>query len=298
MGVVAGFTVGHICSFFSPKNLHYPVTGEDNLACPPQQECIREEEKGVPHWDQLQPCTRPAVEISPAWHDEDVHVIERWDYQPVICEILMLIIIVLVCNTFRQFCISSRGWHLAAAHPREHRETYAVLPRSHGLTLEQMQAVREFIICDQDNTDYVYFCMLQRGYVLYVWIYLSNWFGACWPARGVWQRRVHQGRWEERMCVSILIIIYTQIWRRPPPVIMPIDTEKDVTAKCIPNSVIYNMVRAPKIQCPHDVTRSYLPYKYLHEQIIKPLNKTKGCHLFVHYVPWLCSENIILKLVA
>lgn len=142
--------------------------------------------------------------------------------------------------------------------------------------IEQMQAVREFIICDQDNTDYIYFCMLRRGYVLYVWIYLSNRFGACWPARGVWQRRV---RLEERMCVSILIVIYTPMWRRPPPVIMPMDTEKDVTAKCIPNSVIYNTVRAPKIQCPHDATRSYLPYKYLHEQIIEPLNKTKDCHL-------------------
>jgi len=60
-----------------PKNLHYLITGEDALACPPQQKCSREEQKGDSHWDQLQPRTRPAVEISPARHEEDVRVVER-----------------------------------------------------------------------------------------------------------------------------------------------------------------------------------------------------------------------------
>ena len=53
----------------------YTITGEDALACSLQH--IKEEEEGAPHWDQLQPCTRPAVAISPARHDDVLRVVER-----------------------------------------------------------------------------------------------------------------------------------------------------------------------------------------------------------------------------
>ena len=39
-------------------------------------------------------------------------------------------------------------------------------PCSLRLTPNQMQAVREFIIHGQDNTDYVLFCKSRRDYVL------------------------------------------------------------------------------------------------------------------------------------
>ena len=77
VGAVAGFTVGsHLLLFFF-KELHYLIIGEDALACSPQKKCNREEEEGAPDWDQLQPCTRPAIDISPAQHDEDVCVVKR-----------------------------------------------------------------------------------------------------------------------------------------------------------------------------------------------------------------------------
>jgi len=55
----------------------YTITGEDAFACSLQQKCIKEEEEGDTHWDKLQPCTRPAVAISPARHDEILRVVER-----------------------------------------------------------------------------------------------------------------------------------------------------------------------------------------------------------------------------